>query len=115
MPSCKYASSTRQFDDQPGSNTQWDLRKLARAQIEAKVRAKIDASDIVPLTIIEAHHGLNHFCVESDDELHGCLRRITAINLALMKFASTFVSANDGLLRRGVKRLGEPMKKNAEV
>lgn len=58
------------------------LRTLARMQIETKFQAKIDASDIVQQTMLEAHRGLKQFRGESDDELRGWLRRIMARNLA---------------------------------
>ena len=58
------------------------LRTLARMQIEPKLQAKIDASDIVQQTIIEAHKGVQQFRGETDEELRGWLRRIMARNLA---------------------------------
>jgi len=58
------------------------LRTLARMQIEPKLQSKIDASDIVQQTMIEAHRGLNNFRGENDCELGGWLRRIMARNLA---------------------------------
>lgn len=58
------------------------LRTLARMQIDARLQAKIDASDIVQQTMVEAHRGLNQFRGESDEELRGWLRRIMARNMA---------------------------------
>jgi len=37
------------------------LRALAQMQIEVQYQAKIDASDIVHLTLHEAHRGLKQF------------------------------------------------------
>ncbi len=51
-------------------------------QIEAKLQSKIDASDIVQQTMLEAHQGLQQFRGESDGEIRGWLRRIMARNLA---------------------------------
>jgi len=70
--------------DQPKSLEQLRpyLRALARMQIENQFQAKIDASDIVQLTLLEAHRGLDQFRGESDEELRGWLRRIMARNLA---------------------------------
>ncbi len=70
--------------DQPKTLEQWRpyLRALAQMQIEVQFQAKIDASDIVQQTLLEAHRGLKQFRGESDDELRGWLRRIMARNLA---------------------------------
>ncbi len=51
-------------------------------QIESHLQAKIDASDIVQQTLLEAHRGAEQFRGESEDELRGWLRRIMARNLA---------------------------------
>lgn len=58
------------------------LRTLARMQIESKFHAKIDPSDIVQQTMIEAHRAMKQFRGESEQELGGWLRRIMARNLA---------------------------------
>lgn len=58
------------------------LRMLARMQIEPKFQAKIDASDIVQQTMLEAHRARDQFHGECDEELRGWLRRIMARNLA---------------------------------
>lgn len=50
-------------------------------QIESKLQAKIDASDIVQQTMLEAHQGLQQFRGESEEEIRGWLRRIMARNL----------------------------------
>ena len=51
-------------------------------QIESKFHAKIDASDIVQQTMLEAHRAMNQFRGENDSEIAGWLRRIMARNLA---------------------------------
>ena len=58
------------------------LRTLARMQIEHKFHAKIDPSDIVQQTMIEAHLAMKQFRGETERELAGWLRRILARNLA---------------------------------
>jgi RNA polymerase sigma-70 factor (ECF subfamily) len=58
------------------------LRTLARMQIESKLQAKIDASDIVQQTLLEAHRGMSRFRGESEQEMGVWLRRILARNLA---------------------------------
>jgi RNA polymerase sigma-70 factor (ECF subfamily) len=58
------------------------LRMLARIQIESRLQAKIDASDIVQQTMFEAHQARAQFRGTSDDDLRAWLRRILARNLA---------------------------------
>lgn len=69
---------------QPVSLEAWRpyLRTLARMQIESKFQAKIDASDIVQQTMLEAHRGFEQFRGETEQEVAVWLRQIMARNLA---------------------------------
>lgn len=69
---------------EPPQLEQWRsyLRTLARAKIGTRLQAKIDQSDIVQQTMLEAHCGLSHFRGTSQEELRGWLRRILVRNLA---------------------------------
>ncbi len=58
------------------------LRMLARMQIDTHLQAKIDASDIVQQTMLEAHLARAQYTGASSEELGGWLRRIMARNLA---------------------------------
>ncbi len=58
------------------------LRTLARMQLEAHLQARIDASDIVQQTMLDAHLGRERFRGHSPEELRGWLRRMLARNLA---------------------------------
>jgi RNA polymerase sigma-70 factor (ECF subfamily) len=58
------------------------LRLLARLRIDSKFRAKVDASDVVQETLLEAHRGWEQFRGSLDAELMAWLRRILAHNLA---------------------------------
>ena len=49
---------------------------------EEQFQAKIDASDIVQETMLEAHRGLANYRGGSPEELRGWLRKILARNLA---------------------------------
>src|SRR5882672_5134179 len=58
------------------------LRLLARLQLDARLQAKLDASDIVQQALLQAHENRAQFRGASDAELAGWLRTILANTLA---------------------------------
>lgn len=58
------------------------LDVIARAQIETWLRAKVDASDLVQQTMLEAHRDFDRFTGQTDQEWLAWLRRILAHNAA---------------------------------
>jgi RNA polymerase sigma-70 factor (ECF subfamily) len=58
------------------------LRLLARLQFEPRFRAKLDSSDIVQVTLLEAHKSWAQFRGTTEVELMAWLRRILSHNLA---------------------------------
>src|SRR5579864_5410581 len=58
------------------------LLLLARMQIGRKLRAKLDPSDLVQQTLLDAHRQLAQFRGSTPDELAGWLRRMLACNMA---------------------------------
>lgn len=53
---------------------------VARAQVESWIQAKVDASDLVQQTLLEAHRGLPNFRGETEAEWLAWLRRILSHN-----------------------------------
>src|SRR5438874_12025956 len=58
------------------------LALLARLQIGQRLQGKVDASDLVQETFLEAHRNFAHFRGTSEGELVRWLRQILATNLA---------------------------------
>ena len=58
------------------------LELLARLHLDPRLKGKVDASDLVQETFLQAHEGWNQFRGVSDAELSAWLRRILARNLA---------------------------------
>jgi len=55
---------------------------VARAQVESWMRTKVDASDLVQQTLLEAHRGLPNFRGQTEGEWLAWLRRILSHNAA---------------------------------
>lgn len=58
------------------------VRLVARAQVESWLQAKVDQSDLVQQTLLEAHRGLNNFRGTTDGEWLAWLKRIVQHNAA---------------------------------
>jgi RNA polymerase sigma-70 factor (ECF subfamily) len=70
----------------------------ARAEVASWLRAKVDSSDLVQQTLLEAHRGLAKFRGETEAEWLGWLRRILSNN------AADFVRQFHGVEKRRVGR-----------
>lgn len=74
------------------------LAVLARAQVESWLRAKVDASDIVQQTLLEAHRDFDRFTGETTGQWLAWLRRMLAHN------AADFVRHYRGAEKRQARR-----------
>ncbi len=73
-------------------------RHLARAQVETWLRRKVDASDVVQQTMLEAHCGFEQFRGSTEKELLAWLRQILSHNVA------DFVRRYRGTAKRDMAR-----------
>jgi RNA polymerase sigma-70 factor (ECF subfamily) len=74
------------------------LGLMARAQVESWLRVKVDASDLVQQTLLEAHRDFDRFQGRSQQEWLAWLRRILARN------AADYVRQYRGAAKRAVRR-----------
>ena len=71
---------------------------VARAQVESWLRVKVDASDLVQETLLEAHRDFDRFQGRTEEEWLGWLRRILGHN------AADFVRRYHGTDKRQARR-----------
>ena len=81
---------------------------VARAQVESWMKAKVDASDLVQQTMLEAHRGFANFRGTSEGEWLAWLRQILAHN------AADFVRRYRGTEKRQVRREGPLYVRSAD-
>ncbi len=72
---------------------------VARAQVESWLRVKVDASDLVQQTMLEAHRDFARFGGQSEKEWLAWLRKILSHNMA------DFVRCYRGTAKRGGREL----------
>lgn len=70
----------------------------ARAQVESWLRLKVDASDLVQQTLLEAHRDFDRFAGATEQEWLAWLRKILAHNV------SDFIRRYRGTAKRQVRR-----------
>lgn len=78
------------------------LKLLARVQIRRRLQGKVDASDLVQETLLDAHRQLGHFKGNTEAELIAWLRKILAGQVAMMVRRYFGAEARDVRLERGI-------------
>ena len=71
---------------------------VARAQVERRLQSKVDASDLVQQTLLDAHRGLSNFRGKTEAEWLGWLKQI------LMHNATDFIRHYRGTEKRKANR-----------
>ena len=75
-----------------------DVAQIARSQVETWLRVKVDASDLVQQTMLEAHRDFDRFQGGSENEWRAWLRKILSHN------AADFVRHYRGTAKRQARR-----------
>jgi len=58
------------------------LRAIAQRRIAGSLRPRVDASDLVQQTMLDAHRGLNDIITDQESHLRATLRKILTCNVA---------------------------------
>ena len=95
---CKARDGDDQCRDQLFEICRSYLGFAARAQVESWLRVKVDASDLVQQTMLEAHRDFEKFQGSTEQEWLGWLRRILAHNV------SDFIRRYKGTAKRRVQK-----------
>jgi len=90
------------------------LHLLARLQLNARLQSKLDSSDLVQQTLLQAHQNINQFRGESEVELAAWLRVILAhtVSNELCKFRQ---AKRDVVLERSLEAAVEESSSRLEV
>lgn len=76
--------AAKEIDDEFGmriDNFRSYLNLMARMQLDRRLQSKMDASDLVQQTMLQAHRAQNNYEGSSDKQLAGWLRQILARNV----------------------------------
>jgi RNA polymerase sigma-70 factor (ECF subfamily) len=82
LPEKRLVASETQLNEQWPERFRSYLRLLAQMQLDPRLRSKVDPSDIVQQTMLQAHRAMGDFRGKSDAEAAAWLRQILAHNLA---------------------------------
>jgi RNA polymerase sigma-70 factor (ECF subfamily) len=91
------------------------LRLLAKMQLDDRLRRKLDPSDVVQQTLLQAHRAMGDFRGSTDAEMAAWLRQVLARNLSLEEAVNASSARLEAWLAAEQSSPSQKVQRNEQV